>query len=51
MIHPDIETTILIGYPTIEHVDYEKELSCHDPLVKTEYDDANTLLETLEEEI
>lgn len=51
MMHPDVEVTMLTGYQSIEYIVYEREVSCHEPLIKPEYDDANTLFETLEEEI
>ena len=51
MMHPDIELTMLTGYPTADYMDYEKESSSHDQLVAAEYDDSNILFETLEGEI
>lgn len=50
-MHPDIEMVMLTGYQSSEHMEYERKESCHDPLVKSEYDDSNTLFKTLEEEI
>lgn len=50
-MHPDVETAILTGYQSIEYMEYERESSCREPLVKPKYDNANTLFETLEEEI
>lgn len=49
-MHHDVEMTILTGYPSMEYLEYEKEKSCGEPLIKPKYDDANTLFETLEEE-
>lgn len=49
-MHPDVEMAILTGYQSIEYLDYERETSCHNPLIKPKYDDANTIFETLEEE-
>ncbi len=50
-MHPDVEMAILTGYQSIEYMEYEKENACHDPLVEPKYDNANTLFETLEEEL
>lgn len=50
-MHPEIETTILTGYPTMDYIEYEKEDSCDAPLINPQYDDAETLFKTLEEEI
>lgn len=46
-MHPDIEMTMLTGYPTQEHIEYERSAGSHEPLIKPKFNDANALFNGL----